>query len=369
MKSVTNENEKEDNMNVLVVDDSVIFTRQLKKYLSDKGLSVDVANGGRSALEMMGNGKYDVVVLDLKMPDLPGVEVLRWARQHGVSSRFVIVTGYGDIDTAVETMKLGADEYIQKPFRAEELMEIIKEAGSRVSSRYGIRAENPKDWMKQMCESRHTLLITDKNPKNFERNYGIKATRSVHLNDHLRTDTLGRTKFSMLTDVIEKFAKIHEDAIVIHGGISRLLDIYGADELQEYFMGIYGMAKEGHFHMIVVYESPVEKELFRVMQEIPFFLSIEEMSKVLGSVIRCLIIRVLDERKILRYSDLMKETNVGLSSDLAFHLKKLMDWEIISKEGEHYSLSPRGQYFAGILGMLLSGGYRDPASNIMYCEL
>jgi len=82
--------------------------------------------------------------------------------------------------------------------------------------------------------------------------------------------------------------------------ISRLLDIYGSDDLQEYLMNIYGMAKEGHFQMVVLYESPVEKELFKAMQEIPFFLSIEEMSKVLGSVIRCLIIRALDERNTLK---------------------------------------------------------------------
>ena len=365
----TNENITDSSMSILVVDDNIIFSQQLSKYLAAKGLSVDIANGGRSAIEMMGNGRYDVVVLDLKMPDLPGVKVLRWARQHGISSRFIIVTGYGDIDTAVETMKLGADEYVQKPFKAEELFEIIKGVGSRMPSRYRNPEENPREWMKQMCEGRDILLITDKSPKKFEREYGIKVARSVHLNDSLREDTLGRTKFSMLVDVVEKFAGGHDNSIVIHGGISRLLDIYGSDDLQEYLMNIYGMAKEGHFQMVVMYESPVEKELFKAMQEIPFFLSVEEMSKVLGSVIRCLIIRALDERKTLRYSDLMKETNIGLSSDLAFHIRKLMDWEIVSKEGEYYALTTRGRYFADVLDMLLDGGYRDPASNIMYCRL
>jgi len=74
--------------------------------------------------------------------------------------------------------------------------------------------------MKQMCGGRDVLLITDKSPKKFERDYGIEVARSVYLNDALREDTLGRTKFSMLVDVIGKFAGSHENSIVIHGDIS-----------------------------------------------------------------------------------------------------------------------------------------------------
>ncbi|RLF44017.1 MAG: two-component system response regulator, partial [Thermoplasmata archaeon] len=143
-------------MRILIVDDDAVFLRQLGKYMLAKNLSVDIAEGGKRALEMMRNERYDIVILDLKMPDMPGVEVLRQARQRGVQSKFIIVTGYGEIETAVETMKLGAADYIQKPFEAEELFNIIKE----LENIHGDAAE-PVKWLKKICAGKEIFLITE----------------------------------------------------------------------------------------------------------------------------------------------------------------------------------------------------------------
>ncbi|NIA09951.1 MAG: response regulator [Nitrospiraceae bacterium] len=357
-------------MNVLVVDDNAVFTGQLKKYLTARNISVDTAGGGRSAIELMERRSYDVVVLDLKMPDLPGVDVLRWARSHGVQSKFIILTGYGDIKTAVETMKLGADDYVQKPFKAEKLFNLLKEVvGRKHLSADSFPTGDSKDWIKLVCMNRHILLVTETNPVEIEKEYGITSTKSVWLKDNLRENVLGVTKFTMIERAIEKFTDEYLNAAVIHGGISRLRDIYGDDSFHDYMSRIFSMAKDRGFRLVILYKSSDEKKAIQTAQEIPFFLNIEEISRVLGSAARCSIIRVLDERKALRYSELMKETNIGLSSDIAFHIRKLTEWEVVSKKGESYAITPRGHYFANILNMLLDGEYRDPASNIMYCRL
>ncbi len=357
-------------MQVLLIDDNVVFLQQLKKYLITKNISVDTADGGNSALDMMEKNHYDIVVLDLKMPDLPGVDVLRWARQHNVKSKFIILTGYGDVETAVKTMKLGASEYIQKPFKAEELFNLLTEVNKRKPLLPdAFSSDDPKEWLKRICMNRYVFLVTETNPKKFEKDYGIIKTEHIWLNENSREDVNGKTKFTILENLIGRFTDKYQNATVVHKGISRLLDIYGNDALQDYISRICTMAKEKEFQLVMIHKSPDEKKILQTMQGMPFFLNVEEIAKILGSVVRCGIIQLLNTNKTLRYSDLMKEMDIGLSSDLAFHLKKLQDWNVISKDNEKYILTPHGHYFADVLGMLLTGSYRDPSSNVIYCQL
>ena len=66
-------------MKILIVDDNLVFLKQLQKYLRANNFDVDIADGGKKAIEMLASNKYSAVVLDLKMPDMSGMEVLKWA--------------------------------------------------------------------------------------------------------------------------------------------------------------------------------------------------------------------------------------------------------------------------------------------------
>ena len=81
---------------------------------------------GKSALERMESDSFDVALLDLRMPALTGVEVLEAARRLGVETDILILTGFGTVDSAVEAMRQGAKDYIQKPFRREELLDRVR---------------------------------------------------------------------------------------------------------------------------------------------------------------------------------------------------------------------------------------------------
>jgi len=354
-------------MRILIVDDDVTFLQQLRKYLLAKNLYVDVAEGGRRALEMMKNERYDIIILDLKMPDLSGVDVMRKARQHGIQSKFIIVTGYGEIETAVETMKLGAADYIQKPFDAEELFDIIKDIGSGVQE--NIPRDNPAEWLRRICDGKEILLVTDVKPEKFERVYGISASRSIWLEDKPHRDSRGRTKLEILVDAVNNFMNEHKNGGVIHGGISHLAKIYGRDEVQKYFSYLYKEAKERDFQVVIFYNSPEEKHILQSMQEMPFSLNVEEIAKVFRSSTRCSVIQLLDKYKSLRYTDILRKINIEASSDLAFHIRKLIEWDAIKKDSENYELTLRGHYFAELLRMFMEGQYRDPKNNIFYYPL
>ncbi len=106
---------------VLVVDDKASMRRVLKQTLSGPELDVDTATNGEDALAQMRERHYDVVVTDLRMPKLDGIGLVRAGRQADPDTEFIVVTAYGTIETAVEAMRLGAHDFVSKPFNLDEL--------------------------------------------------------------------------------------------------------------------------------------------------------------------------------------------------------------------------------------------------------
>jgi DNA-binding NtrC family response regulator len=113
---------------VLLVDDEERFAQTLSKRLTERGLSVLTASRGREALELMEDHVFDVVVLDVKMPGMDGVETLREAKKVQPLTEVILLTGHASVDSAIEGMRLGAFEYLMKPCEIEELMAKIEEA-------------------------------------------------------------------------------------------------------------------------------------------------------------------------------------------------------------------------------------------------
>ncbi len=113
---------------ILVVDDEAVVRNGIAQALSGPDLTVRVATDGNEALEMMAAVPAHVVLLDIKMPGLDGKEVLKILRREYPAARVIMITGYPDIEGAVECMKLGAVDYLVKPFRLDELETLVRKA-------------------------------------------------------------------------------------------------------------------------------------------------------------------------------------------------------------------------------------------------
>jgi DNA-binding NtrC family response regulator len=113
---------------VLVVDDEPIVCHSVRKILSKQSCSVEEAFDVDSALQKMKLQEYDLVLLDLKMPKRNGMEVLRSIRAQWPQLPVIMVTGHGTIETAIEATKLGAFNFIPKPFTPTELTQVAVEA-------------------------------------------------------------------------------------------------------------------------------------------------------------------------------------------------------------------------------------------------
>lgn len=119
------------NMKILVVDDERAIRNSLMEILGDEGYDVDIAEDGATAVGMAEKERYDVIFCDIKMPNMEGTEVLEKLRADGVDAAIVMISGHGDIDTAVECIKKGAFDFIQKPLDLNRILITIKNATER----------------------------------------------------------------------------------------------------------------------------------------------------------------------------------------------------------------------------------------------
>jgi len=168
---------------ILVVDDESLMREFISESLSSQNYDVDPAENGVRALELMNTEVYDLILTDFKMPKVTGMDVLRKAREKMPDCKVVIMTAYGTIENAVEAMKLGAFDYITKPFGVDEVSLIVRRAlefknleeenrlmHSELEEKYGYRSiigESPPmkqvfDLIKTVSQSKSTVLVTGK---------------------------------------------------------------------------------------------------------------------------------------------------------------------------------------------------------------
>jgi DNA-binding NtrC family response regulator len=117
---------------ILVVDDNRELREILEEYLRGEGDNVEGADNGKEALEKYRDNYYDLIITDLNMPELAGMELIKTVQKENEITEFVIITGYASMDSAVEAIKIGAFDYIVKPFRMEELMIVVKNVREKV---------------------------------------------------------------------------------------------------------------------------------------------------------------------------------------------------------------------------------------------
>jgi DNA-binding NtrC family response regulator len=112
----------------LVIDDEQIVLDSVSKILKDENYEVDVSLSGREGLNQAIQKEYDIVLTDIRMPDIGGMRVLRDVKRAKPSLPVVIITGYASVKSAVQAMKLGAADYIEKPFTPDQLLKAVNAA-------------------------------------------------------------------------------------------------------------------------------------------------------------------------------------------------------------------------------------------------
>ena len=114
-------------LSILIIEDDITFSLMLKTWLGKKGFVVESASLIQEAKRKIADTKFDLIISDLRLPDDDGIDLLKWLKEKGLSIPLIIMTGYAEIQTAVQAMKLGAADYIAKPLNPDELLGKIRE--------------------------------------------------------------------------------------------------------------------------------------------------------------------------------------------------------------------------------------------------
>jgi DNA-binding NtrC family response regulator len=131
------------NIKVLIAEDEPHLGAILEKFLAGRGCQVSTCTDGRTALDTLRSEAFDVALLDIVMPELDGLEVLRQVREEASPPEVIIITGNGTVETAISAMKLGAYDYLTKPYRMAEIDVLVRRA-----------------WEKRQLAKENTLLQT-----------------------------------------------------------------------------------------------------------------------------------------------------------------------------------------------------------------
>ncbi len=134
---------------VLLVDDEKEFLETLVKRLKKRKLQVAAASSGREALEMLAESPYDVVVLDVKMPDMDGITTLQEMKRIRPSVEVIMLTGHASMEVAMRGMELGAFDYLMKPMDIDELIYKLQDAYKKRRCREDLKE----------CEDRRTVTM------------------------------------------------------------------------------------------------------------------------------------------------------------------------------------------------------------------
>lgn len=110
---------------ILIIDDDISILTSLKSLLEMNGFRVDTAKNGREAMMRICNGFYNLALIDIKLPDMEGTELLLAFRHLGLKMKKIVITGYSTEDCAIDSLNLGADGYLKKPVMPGKLLEFV----------------------------------------------------------------------------------------------------------------------------------------------------------------------------------------------------------------------------------------------------
>jgi len=169
---------------MLIIDDEPLMRITLQDSLVGEGYEVVAAETGRKGVDLLRKNQWDIIITDLKLPDLEGIEILKEAKFLNPSTEVILITAYGSIDSAVSAMKEGASDYLTKPFSMDELLLIIKRLlrmkqleeenlslKKRVEERYrleGLVGKSPQmlkiyDLIETVAQTDTTVLVNGEN--------------------------------------------------------------------------------------------------------------------------------------------------------------------------------------------------------------
>ncbi|MFQ5814986.1 MAG: response regulator [Candidatus Hydrothermarchaeaceae archaeon] len=323
---------------ILVVDDDKVVRVTIANILSKVGYEVDSADSGKAAIEMTKAKKYDVILLDVILPDLNGIEILGEITRTSPSAEVVIITGFGTIEDAVRAVKIGAYDYVCKPFKKDEIHNLVKRAleERKLDEKFqkGSTMEEGVEIFTKMADSGFpTLCITTGDPKELQERYDVPGELIVKLD-----------KLNEIMEAINRFIMVNKSAVVLLSGFENLLKKYPTKQLKEFIFEVSNSLTLNRARLIVAYDkaSVDSKALENFAHEVSE-VQLHPIFNIIASPIRRDLLLYLESQGKSIFTKMQQVLGVENAPNLSFHLRNLKNAGLVDEDSEkRYFLTDSG---------------------------
>lgn len=324
-------------MRLLVVDDDPVFREELTELLASDGHSVRSAPSVAGAVTALESEEVDVVFTDLKMPRHGGLELLAEVRRRWPQTVTVMVTGFATVETAVEAMKLGAFDYVRKPFRIEQVQRILELAREETRFQGGGATPPPVDVIVRRWVERDELPVLRITRRAVRPRPGVELVR------------VEEGQSVAARDAVEAFLGTHERAGLLVESVDRLFGDGRRKDLLE-FVESLRRRMEGHGPVVVTYDpARTPESTAQDLRATLVGLRTRATLEALSNPIRRAVLRRCGAGPI---TFMQAMTSAGLEDEspkLSFHLNRLMEEGLVDHSGEEYRITPWGRQSLALL--------------------
>lgn len=334
-------------MRILVVDDDAIFRQELSELLTDEGHAVSVAPSVVKALEAMEGDEFDVVLTDLKMPRQSGLQLLRDVRARWPRTLVIMITGFATVETALEAMKLGAFDYVRKPFRIEQLRATLEQAAQeRVFRAAPELSRDPGREARALAASGdHAVLY-----------FGTSVPRR---NPGVEFVALDHATPAELLDHTRAFVAGHPNGAVVIDGLDRVMEHHRLEDVVAMLEQLRVLL-EGHGPLRVAFDPA--RVTAAAASAVGDRVAATETQGTLEAMANPIRRRALQRLAAgpAEFGDLMAAAGLDDSPKMSFHVRKLLDAGLASHEADKYRLSTRGR---AVVQLLVGATFLPPSGT------
>ncbi|MFQ5980238.1 MAG: response regulator [Candidatus Heimdallarchaeota archaeon] len=361
-------------MKILVVDDDAVFLDKMKKNLSIDRHSVTTALSGEEALETLRETAFDLVITDLRMNELSGIDLIKKMNETGIDANVIVLTGYGTINSAVEAMKYGAYDYLLKPLRLPTLRNKISEVGKELQFRNELAVPEVTHELDRSETSIPDLtppflIVSTRNPDDVINSFSLTDASTVHVSYIEGQGKIAPSKLHLIRDSIRDFAKQQEKGTIIFDGIQDLLMTHRWKNLKKFIRYLQEEIISSDYTMLFLIDegSPDNGYDKILLHDALSILSVQTFDIILDIIshsIRKNIITLLTTRGPTRFNKIAEELEIENTATLTFHIKKLVRESVLMKEDNSYALTARGEFLNDIIFDVEKAGVADPGSRV-----
>lgn len=363
-------------MRILIVDDEEITRDMLSKLLGKEGYETKAVESGELAITAMKDENYDIVFTDLKMPGMDGIEVLKAIKKNRSKTHVVMITAYATIETAVESMKIGAYDYIRKPFKLLQIKNIIKNIQDDIEFKNHIKEldftdkATPKDCyeiFKDEMNGGNGLYITDQDPIEIQKKYDLTDAEFIWLSPKAEKEhEVHPQNLYKLGENISDYLEKKTDPVILIHSIEYLIKQHDWEIISRFLNKISKKLISKNSRLIIsINPSDIDKKILLELQHIISSINAKLIANILSNPIRREIIRYLYQKEDSTFTSIFNNLEIDDSSKLSFHLRKLASEKIITKNREKkYSLRRRGRIAANVLTQMENKSINDTQNLI-----